>query len=66
MLHLKRFYTISESLRISLCCKAFLGVETRFSGLTENNLSKMVLWPFGGCGAIGLRIPFKILGKVPG
>ena len=43
MLHLKRFYTVSESLRISLCCKAFLGVETRFSGLTENNLNKMVL-----------------------
>ena len=43
MLHLKRFYTISESLRVSLCSKAFLGVETHFSGLLKNNLSKMVL-----------------------
>lgn len=43
MLHLKRFYTISESLRISLCSKAFLGIEIYFSGLSKNNLSKMVL-----------------------
>lgn len=42
MWHLKRFYTISESLRISLYSKVFLDIEIHFSNLPKNNLSTMV------------------------